>query len=190
MRIPPMYVIKRLGFLVAVMWTAATLNFLLPHLSPKDPVAEQVTQKIASGGLTAEAAQQMMVGLRTLYGLDQPLWRQYLKYIWNTFRFDLGNSIYSWPRPVMDIINQTIWWTLGFAGMATASCLPPRYGAGSVGGVVQGAAVLWLADSTAGRVLCDTGLRVGAPLDLLRRLQGAAMVERDPLLPAPRWLFG
>ena len=119
MRIPPMYVIKRLGFLIAVMWTAATLNFILPHLSPKDPVAEQVTQKIASGGLTPEAAQEMQDGLRALYGLDKPLWQQYVKYIWNTFRFDLGKSIYSYPRPVMDIINQTIWWTLGFAGTAT-----------------------------------------------------------------------
>ncbi|MGC9347379.1 MAG: ABC transporter permease [Anaerolineae bacterium] len=119
MRIPPMYVIKRLGFLVAVMWTAATINFILPQLSPKDPVAEQVTQKIATMGEDSTAAQEMIDELKRIYGLDKPLWQQYVQYIWNTFRFELGRSIYQYPRPVMDIIAQTIWWTVGFAGMAT-----------------------------------------------------------------------
>ncbi len=119
MRIPPMYVIRRLGFLIAVMWTAATINFILPHLSPKDPVQEQVTQKIAMFGADSSDAQQMINELKRIYGLDAPLWQQYLRYLWNTFRFELGRSITQYPRPVMDIIGQTIWWTIGFAGMAT-----------------------------------------------------------------------
>jgi peptide/nickel transport system permease protein len=114
-----MYVLKRLGFLLAVMWTAATLNFILPQLSPKDPVQEQVTQKIALMGQDSSAAQEMIDELKRIYGLDKPLWQQYLQYIWNTFRFELGRSIYQYPRPVMDIIGQTIWWTIGFAGTAT-----------------------------------------------------------------------
>ncbi len=118
-RIPLSYVIKRLGFLVAVMWTAATINFVLPHLSRKDPVQEQVTQKIALMGEASENAQQMIDELKRIYGLDKPLWQQYLQYLWNTFRFELGRSIYQYPRPVMDIIGQTIWWTIGFAGTAT-----------------------------------------------------------------------
>ena len=134
MRIPPMYVLKRLGFLIAVMWTAASINFILPHLSPKDPIAEQVQQKIAMGGMPADAAQEMQDGLRILYGLDKPLWQQYLQYIWNTFRFDLGVSIFAYPRPVMDIISQTIWWTLGFAGIATILA----FGIGTVLGALVG----------------------------------------------------
>jgi len=118
-----------------VMWTAATINFILPHLSPKDPVAEQVQQKISSGGLSAESAQEMQEALRTLYGLDKPLWQQYVKYLWNTFRFDLGRSIYSYPREVMDIIGQTIWWTVGFGGTATVLAF--------VIGTVLGALVGW-----------------------------------------------
>ena len=119
MRIPWSYVLKRIGFLLVVMWTAATINFILPHLSPKDPVQEQVTMKIALMGESSTAAQEMVEALNKLYGLDLPLWQQYLRYLWNTFRFDLGRSISSYPRPVMDIIGQTIWWTIGFAGTAT-----------------------------------------------------------------------
>jgi peptide/nickel transport system permease protein len=135
MRIPLSYVLKRIGFLFAVMWTAASINFILPHLSPKDPVAEQVTQKIALMGETSEGAAEMIESLKALYGLDLPLWQQYLRYLWNTFRFDLGFSIFSYPRPVMDIIGQTIWWTLGFMGTATILAF--------ILGIVLGAMVGW-----------------------------------------------
>lgn len=135
MRIPVKYILRRLGFLFAVMWTAASINFILPHLSPKDPVAEQVTQKIALMGESSVAAQEMIDSLKKLYGLDLPLWQQYLRYLWNTFRFDLGFSIFSYPRPVMDIIGQTIWWTIGFVGTSTIIAF--------VLGVVLGAMVGW-----------------------------------------------
>lgn len=119
MRIPVRYILKRLGFLVAVLWTAATVNFILPHLTPRDPVQEQVTQKIALMGLESSAAQEMVDALRELYGLDAPLWQQYLRYLWNMARFDLGFSITSYPKRVNEIIAETIWWTLGFVGVAT-----------------------------------------------------------------------
>ena len=135
MRIPLGYVLKRIGFLFAVMWTAATINFILPHLSPKDPVAEQVTMKIAMMGESSVAAQEMIDALKELYGLDLPIWQQYLRYLWNTFRFDLGRSIAAYPRPVMDIIGQTIWWTIGFAGTATVLAF--------IIGTVLGAMVGW-----------------------------------------------
>lgn len=119
MRIPVRYIIRRLGFLLAVMWTAATINFLLPHLTPRDPIQEQVTQKVALMGIDSQSAADMIAELKTLYGLDRPLWEQYLRYLWNTLRFDLGRSIQEYPRTVMDIIGQTIGWTLGFVGTAT-----------------------------------------------------------------------
>lgn len=135
MRIPPMYLIKRLGFLVVVIWAAATINFVLPQLSPRDPVREQVTQKIAMMGQESSGAAEMVEELRRIYGLDKPLWQQYIQYLWNSFRFELGRSIYAYPRPVMDIIGQTIWWTVGFAGTATLMAF--------VLGTVIGALVGW-----------------------------------------------
>lgn len=135
MRIPPMYLIKRLGFLLVVVWAAATINFVLPQLSPRDPVQEQVTQKIAMMGEDSRDAAEMVEELRRIYGLDKPLWQQYLQYLWNSFRFELGRSIYQYPRPVMDIIGQTIWWTVGFAGTATVMAF--------ILGTVIGALVGW-----------------------------------------------
>ncbi len=119
MRIPPSYVLKRIGFLVAVLFTAATINFLIPKLAPRDPVQELINQRIASGGLTSEGAAEFRDSLRTLYGLDKPLWQQYLTYIWNTMRFDLGYSIVDYPQRVSTIIGQTVFWTLGFVFTST-----------------------------------------------------------------------
>ena len=119
MRISISYVLKRIGFLVAVLWTAATINFIIPKLAPRDPVMEQVQLKIATMGEASEGANEMVASLKRLYGLDKPLWQQYLTYIWNTMRFDLGYSIVNYPKPVNEIISETIWWTLGFVATAT-----------------------------------------------------------------------
>lgn len=135
MRIPPSYILKRIGFLVAVLFTAATINFLIPKLVPRDPVQELINQKIASGGLTSEGAAEFRDSLRTLYGLDKPLWQQYLTYIWNTMRFDLGYSIVNYPQRVSTIISQTIFWTLGFVATSTILAF--------IIGTVVGALVGW-----------------------------------------------
>jgi len=119
MRIPPSYILKRIGFLVAVLFTAATINFLIPKLAPRDPVQELINQKIAGGSLTSEGAAEFRDSLRTLYGLDKPLWQQYLTYIGNTMRFDLGYSIVNYPQRVSTIIGQTVFWTLGFVFTST-----------------------------------------------------------------------
>ncbi|MBN1874193.1 MAG: ABC transporter permease [Anaerolineae bacterium] len=132
---PLSYVLRRIGFLVAVLFTAATINFLIPKLAPRDPVQELINQKIASGGLTSEGAAEFRDSLRKLYGLDKPLWQQYLTYIWNTMRFDLGYSIVNYPQKVSTIISQTIFWTLGFVFTSTVLAF--------VIGTVVGALVGW-----------------------------------------------
>ena len=113
------YVIRRVGFLLMVIWTAATLTFILPHLTPRDPIREQITLKVATMGQDAEGTQQMIDSYKRLFGLDKPLWQQYLIYVWNMARFDLGYSIQNYPKPVIEIISESLPWTLGFVGTAT-----------------------------------------------------------------------
>jgi peptide/nickel transport system permease protein len=135
MRIPIGYILRRTGFLVVVLWTAATINFLIPKLTPRDPVREWVTQKIASAGASAVGMDEQIASLKALYGLDKPLWQQYVTYIWNTMQFNLGFSIQNYPKPVIEIIQESVWWTLGFVGTATILAF--------VFGTVIGALVGW-----------------------------------------------
>ena len=113
------YILRRLAFLVGVIWTAATLNFVLPHLAPRDPVVEQITQQVAMQGLTADALAEQIASRKALFGLDRPLWQQYLDYMWRIARFDLGFSIVNYPTTVNQLIAQSVWWTVGLVGTST-----------------------------------------------------------------------
>jgi len=113
------YILRRLGFLVLVIWAAATLCFILPHLTGRDPIREQITQRIATMGLSGDAAQAMIDAHKRVFGLDQPLWKQYTIYVRNMLRFDLGYSISNYPKPVIEIIQESLGWTVRLVGMAT-----------------------------------------------------------------------
>ncbi|CQH64141.1 ABC-type transport system permease protein (probable substrate dipeptide/oligopeptide) (plasmid) [Halobacterium hubeiense] len=80
--------------LVAVSIIFATLRFL-----PSDPFSGLV----ASGSLTPEQVAE----LRAMYGLDEPIWIQYLKYIQNLFTFQFGLSLTE-QRPVWSILGPAL----------------------------------------------------------------------------------
>lgn len=113
------YILKRLGFLIWVMWTAATLNFLLPRLTPRDPIQMMITERVATMGLTAAEQQAQIESFRKLLGLDRPLWQQYVDYMLGMMRFDLGVSIRNYPKTVNELIGQSILWTIGLVGTST-----------------------------------------------------------------------
>src|ERR1700757_4676755 len=74
----------RLALTLPVVWLVVSLVFLLIHFVPGDPI-----QMMLGEGATPADVQ----GLRHQYGLDQPLYRQYLHY-WNgVIQGDLGTSI-------------------------------------------------------------------------------------------------
>lgn len=113
------YVLRRFGFLLFVIWSAATLNFILPHLAPRDPIAMMITERVATMGLTPYEMEAQIESLKELFGLNKPLWQQYLDYLGRMLRLDLGYSIRNYPTTVAEIIGQSIWWTLGLVGTST-----------------------------------------------------------------------
>ncbi len=76
-------IIERLGHLLLVLWVIATLTFLLFRLMPGDP-----TLNFLSPTFTDE----MRVSLLKGFGLDKPMWEQYLLYMGNLLRGDFGRS--------------------------------------------------------------------------------------------------
>jgi peptide/nickel transport system permease protein len=53
------------------------------------------------------------------FGLDRPLWRQYVAYLGDTARLDFNYSISNYPRTVRDLIAEALPWTIGLLGMTT-----------------------------------------------------------------------
>ena len=118
----------RAGQYLLVVWVAATLNFLLPHLAPGDPV--QYLYGGDSLGLAPEAVAQVRAG----YGLDRPLIEQYLSFWAGLFSGDLGRSV-QFNRPVLEVLGEDLPWTVALVGVSTALAL--------VIGVATGAWAAW-----------------------------------------------
>lgn len=107
------YVIKRLLIFFITIALAATLNFIIPRLTPQDPIAALIG-KMASKGALLGNTDSIVEMYRTKFGMDQPIIVQYLRYMYNVlFRFDFGYSLSYYPSEVLPIILNAIPYTLG-----------------------------------------------------------------------------
>lgn len=113
------YVAQRLGIMLLVIFLAVSINFALPRLMPGDPVEAQLNQLMASGGGAVGDVGAMVESYRARFGLDRPVWQQYLFYWESVFRLDLGSSLTNYPERVSDAILGGLPWTLGLLGFAT-----------------------------------------------------------------------
>ena len=112
------YLLRRLSLMLLVVFLAVTLNFLIPRAMPGDPVELQLQQLSAGGGQVGDIS-AMAAAMREKLGLDQPLWKQYFRYLSNTARLDLGVSIAHYPERVVDTIAAGLPWTVGLLGVST-----------------------------------------------------------------------
>ncbi len=116
---PLIYLVKRLGVFFIVIWLAATLNFLIPRMAPVDPVREKLLQAVSFGGAGKTDMEKVVASYDARFGLDQPLWKQYLRYMSDVARLDFGISIANFPAKVTDIILRALPWTISLLTVAT-----------------------------------------------------------------------
>jgi peptide/nickel transport system permease protein len=80
------YLLVRVAWLPVVLWAVATLTFFVLRLAPGDPLASVAT-------LVLDQAQ--LERARAEWGLDQPVWQQYVRFMGNLASGDLGISMAS-----------------------------------------------------------------------------------------------
>ncbi len=96
------YILQRILMLVPVLFGVVLVSFSLLHLVPGDPA------EILAG---QEATKEAVDRIRAEYGLDQPLVIQFVRFVGNTVRGDLGISIQS-RHPVGELLIQRLGFTL------------------------------------------------------------------------------
>jgi peptide/nickel transport system permease protein len=101
---------KLVWFLITLV-AAFILNFVLPRLMPGDPVAI-ITQRVVSGMASQSGVQKVYEQYAELFGTNKPILEQFAIYMRNISRGDFGLSFSQYPRPVADIIQASIWWTV------------------------------------------------------------------------------
>jgi peptide/nickel transport system permease protein len=105
-------VVQRLLFLVLVIWTASTITFFIPRISPRNPIRERFNQLAMSGGFSPTDLETIIASYNAKFGLDKPLLEQYAIYVWGVVRFDLGVSLNKYPKTVIDLIMESLPWTI------------------------------------------------------------------------------
>ncbi len=88
------YVAKRVAYMLVTLFVIASITFFISKLLPGTPFADD------------KLTPQIRAQLFAKYGLDEPLPVQYVKYMLNVARGDLGNSFYFENRPVTQMILQ------------------------------------------------------------------------------------
>ncbi|RKO66588.1 nickel ABC transporter permease [Desulfofundulus salinus] len=112
------YLIKRFFYLIPVMLGVSIITFALINLAPGDP-AELI---LRAGGV--EPTREAVEALREELGLNDPVYIQYGRWLWNAAHLDLGKSFRT-GRPVAEEILSRFPATLelAFAAMAFMICL-------------------------------------------------------------------
>jgi peptide/nickel transport system permease protein len=112
-------ILRRLGFLLLVIWAASTITFLIPRISPRNPVRERFGELARMGGFTPTDLEKIVASYSAKFGLNKPLWRQYLDYIGSVARLDLGVSMNKFPKTVWQLLMESLPWTIGLLFVAT-----------------------------------------------------------------------
>ncbi len=86
------YVARRVVLMVVTLFVIISVTFFISKLLPGTPFADDK--------LTPQIRQQLF----EKYGLDEPVYVQYAKYVLNVAQGDLGNSFYFESRPVLQVI--------------------------------------------------------------------------------------
>ena len=109
------FCLRKLLFLLLSLWVVVTATFILMHTIPGDPFSQEQA-----------LPEEILLAMQKHYGLDKPLFSQYLCYMKGIVTFDLGPSLRCQGRYVTDIIKQgfPISFTLG----VEALCLSTFFG--------------------------------------------------------------
>jgi peptide/nickel transport system permease protein len=114
------YLVRRLILFIVVVWVAATINFVLPRLSGGNAIRSQLLQQAAAGGYVQGNIDAMVAEFDKEFGLDKPLWQQYVTYMWDVSHLEFGFSMASYPTRVSTLIGNALPWTLALLGLSTA----------------------------------------------------------------------
>jgi peptide/nickel transport system permease protein len=109
------YILNRIIRMVPQLFLISILAFILVQLPPGDYLTQYVLNREASG---ADVTQEEIARLKETYGLDKPVYQQYLKWIGNIVtKLDFGYS-FQWSRKVSDVIGPRIGMTFVIAMLA------------------------------------------------------------------------
>jgi len=115
------YLIPRLIQYVMILWLGITIVFLIPRLTPNDPVMAMIGEMRARGSTLEPGAMDGIIrDLTEMYGLEGSWSDQYWAFWGRLLHGDFGVSFFNFPTRVNQLIATALPWTLGLLLTTTA----------------------------------------------------------------------
>src|SRR4030095_7238391 len=102
------YIGRRAILAIFTVWAISVLAFAIIQLPPGDYVTSYIAQMASTGSVVSEEEAE---NLRIQYGLGQPVYVQYLKWMKLVVQGNFGMSM-EWRRPVTEVIGERLWLTV------------------------------------------------------------------------------
>lgn len=163
------FLIKKLSILLLSLWAIVTITFFLMHALPGNPFLSD-----------RPMPEELMRALYAYYGLDRPLWVQYVDYLRHSMQGDLGLSIVYDGRSVNQLIRETIPVSSRLGLQALLIAIPAGVTLGSWAALRQGS---WQDQLAIG--IATLGISI--PSFVLSTLLQYLFALQIPLCPVARW---
>jgi peptide/nickel transport system permease protein len=102
------YLVRRLILAVLTTWAVSVLAFVIIQLPPGDYITSYIATMSGSGSFVS---QQEADALREQYGLNKPMYVQYLRWMRLVLQGNFGMAL-EWGRPVSEVIGDRLWLTM------------------------------------------------------------------------------
>jgi peptide/nickel transport system permease protein len=102
------YIGRRVLLALFTVWAISVLSFAIIQLPPGDYVTSYIAQMASMGSVVTD---EEAANLRIQYGLGQPVYVQYFKWMKLIVRGNFGMSM-EWRRPVTEVIGDRLWLTI------------------------------------------------------------------------------
>jgi peptide/nickel transport system permease protein len=107
------FYLPRLVQWMVVIFLGVTITFLIPRLSPINPVSQAMARLTTFQNLDPAATVALRESLEDLYGVKGSLFEQYFAFWKRVARGDLGPSFSTFPMTVSEMIRNSVAWTIG-----------------------------------------------------------------------------
>ena len=113
------FILPRLLQWVIVIVVGITITFLIPRLSPVNPIQQALGRLTQFATLEPEAVLQLREQLMANYGLEGSVFEQYVRFWGNLLGGDLGPSFGAFPQRVNDMIGRALPYTVALLTFTT-----------------------------------------------------------------------
>jgi peptide/nickel transport system permease protein len=111
------HLLERFAIFVVTVFISVTIVFFVPRFVPGDPLGAVFINLASIGG--SLGATDLIEEYKRLFGLDRSLWEQYVRFLRELLRGNLGYSISSFPSEVSTLLTAALPWTIGLLTMTT-----------------------------------------------------------------------